>query len=267
MTTAWGTQETHIGQDTAATNYPTLTGAGQSIVIIDTGVDYNHPDLGGGFGAGHKVLAGWDFVDNDADPMDTDGHGTGVAALAAGLPYVYNGAKYQGVAPGANIIALRIDDGTFGWSKEAPLAELALQWVIAHRAQYNIVAVNMSFGRGHYQAETTQQPFSDELQTLMDQGVFLAASSGNDGLQNGVPGIEYPGADPNVFAIGAVGPDGTLWSDTERGPHMDLLAPGAKHHVALLPTGEQRGHSPYRRIWDELLDRLRLGDGGGAAAA
>jgi hypothetical protein len=227
MTTAWGTQETHIGQDSAATNYPTMTGAGQSIVIIDTGVDYNHADLGGGFGAGHKVVAGWDFVNNDADPMDTDGHGTGVAALAAGLPYVYNGLKYQGVATGANIIALRIDDGTFGWAKEAPLAELALQWVIAHRAQYNIVAVNMSFGRGHYQAEATQAPFSDELQTLMDQGVFLAASSGNDGLQNGVPGIEYPGADPNVFAIGAVYPDGTLWSSTERGQYMDLLAPGA----------------------------------------
>jgi hypothetical protein len=227
MATGWGQQEIQIGQDAAAINYPTVTGTGQSIAIIDTGVDYNSADLGGGFGPGHKVVAGYDFVDNDNDPMDTDGHGTGVASLAAGLQYTFNGAKYQGVAPGANIIALRIDDGTFGWAKEAPLAELALQWVIAHRAQYNIVAVNMSFGRGHYQAEATQAPFSDELQTLADQGVFLAASSGNDGLQNGVPGIEYPGADPNVFAIGAVYPDGSLWSSTERGPHMDLLAPGA----------------------------------------
>jgi hypothetical protein len=227
MSTTWGAQETLIGQNSAAANYPTVTGAGTSIVIIDTGVDYMHPDLGAGFGPGHKVVAGWDFVDNDADPMDTDGHGTGVAALAAGLSYSFNGATYQGVAPGANIIALRIDDGTFGWAKEAPLAAQALDWVAAHRDQYNIVAVNMSFGRGHYTSETDVGALQSQLATLGQMGVFMAASSGNDGLQNGVPGIEYPGADPNVFAIGAVYPDGTLWSSTERSADMNLLAPGA----------------------------------------
>jgi hypothetical protein len=227
MSTTWGQQETLIGQNTAASNYPTVNGAGTSIVIIDTGVDYMHPDLGAGFGAGHKVVAGWDFVDDDADPMDTDGHGTGVAALAAGLSYTFNGATFQGVAPGANIIALRIDDGTFGWAKEAPLAAQALDWVIAHRDEYNIVSVNMSFGRGHYTSETDVGALQTQLATLGQMGVFMAASSGNDGLQNGVPGIEYPAADPNVFAVGAVYPDGTLWSSTERSSDMNLLAPGA----------------------------------------
>src|SRR3954465_1567123 len=104
----WGMQSKLVGQDVWEGSYSKLTGAGTSIVIIDTGVDYNHPDLGGGFGPGHKVVAGWDFVGNDAAPMDTDGHGTGVAGMAAGLPYVYNGQKYQGIAPSANIIALRI---------------------------------------------------------------------------------------------------------------------------------------------------------------
>src|SRR5881628_649832 len=89
MADTWGAFPKLIGQDVAAANHPSVTGAGTSIAIIDTGVDYNHPALGGGFGPGHKVVAGYDFVDNDTDPMDTDGHGTGVAGLAAGLPYLF----------------------------------------------------------------------------------------------------------------------------------------------------------------------------------
>src|SRR3954466_7649300 len=101
--TPWGAQEIVTGQDKAVANYPKITGAGTSIAVLDTGVDYNHPALGGGWGK--KVVAGDDFVSNDGDPMDTDGHGTGIAALAAGLPFTFNGAKYQGVAPGADIVA------------------------------------------------------------------------------------------------------------------------------------------------------------------
>src|SRR5687767_13837394 len=75
----WGQIPKLIRQDDAATRFPTITGAGQSIAIIDTGIDYNLPHLGSGFGAGRKVIGGWDFVDNDSDPMDTFGHGTNVA--------------------------------------------------------------------------------------------------------------------------------------------------------------------------------------------
>src|SRR5438552_829186 len=80
----WGAVPRLIGQDNAVDAYPTALGGGESIAIIDTGIDYNLPELGGGFGPGHKVIAGYDFVSNDADPMDSDGHGTANAALAAG---------------------------------------------------------------------------------------------------------------------------------------------------------------------------------------
>jgi subtilisin family serine protease len=46
------------------------------IAVIDTGVDYTHPDLGGGFGPGFKVFSGYDFVNQDTDPFDDNGHGT-----------------------------------------------------------------------------------------------------------------------------------------------------------------------------------------------
>ena len=68
----------------ADTNGIALDGSGMRIGIVDTGVNYTHPDLGGCFGAGCKVVGGYDFVNDDDDPMDDEGHGTHVAATAAG---------------------------------------------------------------------------------------------------------------------------------------------------------------------------------------
>src|SRR5258708_6603144 len=65
----WAPAAKLIGQDLAVAHYPKLTGAGEAVAVIDSGVDYKHPSLGGGFGAGKKVEAGWDFISNDADPM------------------------------------------------------------------------------------------------------------------------------------------------------------------------------------------------------
>ncbi|MEM4630844.1 MAG: S8 family serine peptidase, partial [Candidatus Diapherotrites archaeon] len=81
-----------------------LTGEGITIAIIDTGVDYTHRDLGGCLGPQCKVIGGYDFVNNDNDPMDDYGHGTHVAAIAAG-----NGTL-KGVAPNAKIIAYKVLD-------------------------------------------------------------------------------------------------------------------------------------------------------------
>src|ERR1051325_5100870 len=175
----WGAFPRLIRQDQAISDFPNINGAGESIAIIDTGVDYRHPALGGGFGPGHKVVAGYDFVDNDPDPMDTDGHGTGIAGIIAGSDFVYAGSRYRGIAPGANIIDLRVDDGG-AQSLLDKLIEQALQWVIDHRTQYNIVAVNLSEGDGEYSSPISLPPYGDELATLASQGVFIAAASGNN---------------------------------------------------------------------------------------
>src|SRR5262249_19619040 len=149
--------------------FPKITGTGESIAVLDTGIDYDHPNLGGGFGPGHKVEAGWDFVDNDADPMDTYGHGTEVAGVLASSPFTYLGKRYQGAAPDANLIALRIDAGNDPVPDER--IEQALQWVLTNQAKYKIVAVNISFGSGHYATDHTSI-YSDELKQLKSNGVF-----------------------------------------------------------------------------------------------
>ncbi len=81
-----------------------VNGQGVRVAILDTGIDYTHPDLGGGIGPTYKVIGGYDFINNDADPMDDNGHGTHVAGIVAA-----NGVL-KGVAPGASLLAFKVLD-------------------------------------------------------------------------------------------------------------------------------------------------------------
>ncbi len=226
-----------IGLPSAFTN-TSYRGTGYSVVVIDTGIDYRDTDLGGGFGAGYRVIAGWDFVNNDADPMDDNGHGTHVAGIIGS-----SNATYSGVAPNVNLIALKVLDangsGSFG------AVEDALKWVVANQSKYNIVAINMSLGSGNY----TTNPYTfldDEFTSLKNQGVFISVAAGNSFYSNNSQvGLDYPAVDPLVVSVGAVwtGNFGTVaWASgardettaadriasfSQRGPALSIMAPGA----------------------------------------
>ncbi|TSC66416.1 MAG: Peptidase S8 and S53 subtilisin kexin sedolisin [Candidatus Berkelbacteria bacterium Gr01-1014_85] len=90
-----------------------LTGFGMRVAVLDTGIDYRHPDLGGCIGPNCKVLGGYDFYYNDNDPMDVYGHGTHVAATVAGK------GTLRGVAPDAKLYAYKVlgDDG-YGYDSD-----------------------------------------------------------------------------------------------------------------------------------------------------
>ncbi|MEM8875266.1 MAG: S8 family serine peptidase [Planctomycetota bacterium] len=219
-----------IDLDLAAEKFPQYTGAGQAIAVIDTGIDYTHPALGGGFGEGFKVVGGYDFLDNDADPIDTDGHGTGVAGIIAADDYVdpfVDSVTHRGVAQDADLIALRVGDGG-----SIPLSRIdrALDWVLDNRVRFNITAVNLSLGFGNFTEREVDAQLSDEFRRLAEAGVFVAAASGNDNDAQTGPitqdGVSYPAADPNVFAVGAVDTDNVITDFTQRNTELDLLAPG-----------------------------------------
>jgi subtilisin family serine protease len=222
-----------IGLNQALASYP-YRGTGYSVAVIDTGIDYNNPDLGGGWGK--RVIAGYNFVNNTSNPMDDNGHGTNVAGIIGS-----SNATYSGVAPGVNFIALKVLDqngsGTYG------AVDDALQWVIAHQAQYNIVAVNLSLGSGDY----TSNPYTfleSDFTTLEQDGLLIAVAAGND--YHGNPaGLAYPAVSPNVVSVGAVwagnfGPADwasgaqdysstadQILSFSQRDANLSILAPGA----------------------------------------
>jgi subtilisin family serine protease len=218
----WGDNAKLIRQDVALAQYPTITGQGQAIAILDTGIDYSRASLGAGFGPGHKVVGGWDFVDNDADPMDTFGHGTNVAGVIAAQEFEYNGFRYQGIAPGADLVALRVDAADDPVPAERMQA--ALQWVIDHRAELHIGAVNISLGDGAFSGDQTSI-YSPQLLQLKKAGVMVCAASGNDGVGDPA-GIEYPAADPSVFSVAAVDSFDRITGYSARAKNLDFLAPG-----------------------------------------
>jgi hypothetical protein len=229
----WSPQDQAIALDQATQNYPAITGNGETVAIIDRGVDYNHPDLGGGFGPGHKVIDGYDFQDNTGDvfPYDGNAHGTGTAGQIAAAPHVVNGQLYQGVAPGVNIVALKTNG--------ANDIKGALDWIIAHRTQYNIVAINLLD-----QTNANQYTFSGELQSLTDNGVFIAGPVGNYG-----PTPAYGWLNHQVDLVGASDLNGQLSGFTPRGAAVDLVAPGGQVNIDWYYNGEHQNVASDGSSW------------------
>ncbi len=179
-----------------------IDGSGYTIAVLDTGIDLDDPFFGpdtNGDGISDRIVFHYDFADNDADGSDFHNHGSNVASIAAS-----SDSTYTGMAPGANIAALKVfsnaGTGNFGDIEEA------LQWVVANAAAYNIVSVNMSLSDlGNYSAPVQLYGIADELATLAAMDVVVVSASGNDFYSfNSVQGVAYPSADPNSLSVGAV---------------------------------------------------------------
>lgn len=226
------------------TNAIGVTGAGQSIAVLDTGVDYTVPEMGGGGFPNAKVVAGHDFGDNDNDPMDCEGHGTSVAAVAAGP---------TGVAPDATIVALKVVKATKCSEAQDSDILAAVNWAVTNQATYSISTINLSFGGAptdglaHGYCDDLYPGYVAAIDAANAAGIVFVASAGNDALDNA---IAAPACVSNAVSVGAVYPDsfvhvgwqndsgGTLCEDSSVSPDtivcfsdsasdLSLLAPGA----------------------------------------
>jgi minor extracellular serine protease Vpr len=178
------------------------TGAGVKVAVMDTGVDYDHPDLGGCFGPGCRVATGWDFVGDafnadpsspsynpvpapDPDPDDCNGHGTHVAGIV--------GAKgaVTGVAPGVTFGAYRV----FGCegSTTADIMIAAMERALAD----DMDVLNMSIGAAF---QWPQYPTAQASDRLVNKGMVVVASAGNNGA-NGLYSSAAPALGQKVISV------------------------------------------------------------------
>lgn len=168
-------------------------GRGVTVAVLDSGVDYTHPDLGGGFGEGHKVVAGHDFVNGDDDPMDDNGHGTHVAGIIAGRAAARGGVT--GVAPGATLTAYKVMNANGEGTTSDIVAgiEAAIDPANPHRAD----VINLSIG-GYGDGS---DPLGLAATAATRAGVVVVAAAGNEGPGAGTVGS--PAAADGVIAVGA----------------------------------------------------------------
>lgn len=183
------------------------------IAIVDTGVDLDHPDLA------PRIVAGHDFVSNDAVAQDDEGHGTMVAGIAAAS--TNNGIGIAGVAWNASIMPLKALDDT-GAGSDFDIAD-AITWAADNGAQ----VINLSLG-----VPWTSVTLYDAIQYARQHGAVVVAAAGNDGS----PTASYPGAyaDLAVSATDAAG-DAAWFSNS--GYWVDLAAPGIDVTSTALASG------------------------------
>ena len=207
-----------------------ITGVGQTVAVIDTGIAYTHYALGGGFGANYRVVGGWDFAENDADPYDdgpAGGHGTHVSGIVGGN---MNGSVTDsGVAPGVDLVSLRVFDdngnGYYSW------VDSALQWVHNNRNSFAnpITTVNLSLG-SDWNAETIPSwaMLESSLTQLEADGITITVSAGNSFTTYNSPGLSYPAASPHVIPVMSVDDNGSLSYFSQRSTSA-IAAPG--HYI------------------------------------
>ena len=212
-----------IGASTAHSSG--YTGEGISIAIIDTGVDYTHADLGSCFGSGCKVVDGYDFVNNDSDPMDDHGHGTHVAATAAG-----NGVLI-GVAPDAEIYAYKVCDVEGYCPNILEGLERALDPNQDGDYSDHLDIVNMSLGTK--QGGSPFDVLSLAVDDLVNAGVVATIAAGNNGSLYFK--VSSPGSSRKAITVGASYKDDRDWVwhyFSSKGPTClgtfkpDITAPG-----------------------------------------
>jgi type VII secretion-associated serine protease mycosin len=175
-------------------------GAGITVAVIDSGVMANHPDLTGAVLTGRDVLA-----DGDAR-TDPNGHGTEMAGIIAARGRGVSGGVL-GMAPEAKVLPVS--------PAEDPLvASQAIEWATDHGAK----VISMSF------AIAGSNSLAAAVKKAAANDIVLIAGVGNDG--NGASTDRFPGAYPEVLAVGALDRKGVVAGFSTRGPQVDITAPG-----------------------------------------
>jgi len=185
-------------------------GAGIDVMIIDTGIDYTHPDLNDNY------AGGTDFANGDSNPLDDNGHGTHCAGIIGAED---NGVGVIGVAPYVNLWAIKaLDQRGSGYASDIAAG---IDWAVSNGAE----VISMSLGGGSH---PTMETACDNAYA---SGVVLVAAAGNDGINS----VSYPAAYGSVIAVSATDKNDNLASFSNYGSEIELAAPGVNIY-STMPT-------------------------------
>jgi serine protease AprX len=243
------------------------TGKGVTVAIIDTGIDHLHPDLSGRVVKDVNFEPAWVFDEIDdgvysdriaegtGNPVDSFGHGTHVAGIAAGTGAAGSGADFSGVAPGTSLVNLKIADvhqtaRDIGWEVNA-LA--AYEWAVEHRRDPvfpgGIRIVSNSWGI--YEADSEVEPITLMVAAAARRGFISVFAAGNSGPEDNTVDVG-PNRLEEVITVAAACKSvdscgsGNIAGFSSRGPQVDVAAPGANVYSTMAPSedGLLGGHRP-----------------------
>ena len=211
-----------------------LTGRGRKIVLLDTGYNYNHPELRSSY------LGGKDFVNHDDDPFDDNGHGSHVAGIITGDGI---DPRAKGIAPETGIICGKVLD----WTGNGYISDVVagIYWAIdgpdgyyGSDDDFQADAINISIGSvggltyPSLFCDLAVPSLTDAIRYARDRGTLVVIAAGN----NGVNGVALPGCVSYALTVGAVDRSNVLASFSGVGPSVDLVAPGVALYSATLGT-------------------------------
>lgn len=204
---SWGVL--HIGSQPV--HNQSIYGNGIKIAVLDTGIDYNHPDLV------ENYKGGYDFAFEDSDPFDytTNSHGTHVSGIIAAKN---NGFGVVGVAPGASIYAVKVlDDGGGGMTS---WIISGIQWAVDN----DMKIVTMSFSclpNPDFPGYCESIALNETVNNAYGAGLLLIAAGGNYGGEVG-----YPAKYESVIAVTATDQNDQITNIDPTGPEVEIAAPG-----------------------------------------
>ncbi|NQT35273.1 S8 family serine peptidase, partial [bacterium] len=185
------------------------TGSDEIIIgIVDTGVKWDHEDLIGNIWTNEDGSHGWDFMDNDDDPTDIDGHGTHVAGIASAS--THNELGVASVAYSCQIMAVRTGTGGYIYYGYEG---------IVYAVDNGAHVINCSWGGPSY-SEASQDVINYAYNN--GNGALVVVSAGNDGDD----GLNYPAAYDNVVAVAATDQNDRKADFSSYGDFVDISAPG-----------------------------------------
>lgn len=173
--------------DTSSQGY---TGRGVGVAILDTGI-FLHEDFE------HRVTAFVDMVERRREPYDNNGHGTHISAIIGGCGAASDG-RYQGVAPGCNLIVVKVLDHKGNGYASDVLA--GLRWIRENKERYGIRIVNISVGSFSKRGMSENSALVKGVNAAWDDGLVVVVAAGNNGP--GKTTITTPGISRKVITVG-----------------------------------------------------------------